>query len=262
DTYANLTAPSDRQSVKRVVTGKTLECGGSQGRDKATGQGAVFALQHYCNEVGDQVVGSNVAVQGFGNVGGFAASILHDMGSHVTAVADHTGAVFAPEGLDVPALRMWAKGNGGVKGFNGGDEMRTDEFFSADVDFLIPAALENQITAENAHSIKARVILEAANGPTTPAAEKILLNNGTEVLPDILVNAGGVVVSYFEWVQNKTSLSWDLAEVDKRLKSIIWRASDQTSANRKRYGCTRREGAYATALDRLSSVYNQRGIFP
>ncbi len=263
DTYANSTGATERQNVKRIVTGKTLETGGSPGRDKATGQGVVFCLQHWADEVGFDLHGATAVVQGWGNVGGATGRILQVHGTKVVAAADHRGAIVDEDGIDAFDLTDWVSEHGTVTGYPNADWIDGDELWSVPADVVVPAALENQITAENAGRIRARVVVEAANGPTTPAAEEILATNGVEVLPDVLVNAGGVVVSYFEWLQNRSAQRWNLDEVDHRLRDILWRACDTICEIREELDiASRRDAAYAVALGRIRTVYEQRGIFP
>ncbi len=263
DTYANSTGASERQNVKRIVTGKTLETGGSPGREKATGQGVVFCLQHWADEVGFDLSSATVAIQGWGNVGSATGRILQVHGAKVLAVSDHAGAIGDSEGIDAFELTDWVQEHGSVKGYPKADAIDPADLWSTDVDILIPAALENQVTSENAGSIKAQVVVEAANGPTTLEAETILTERGIDILPDILVNAGGVVVSYFEWLQNRSAQRWDIDDVDFKLREILWSASDAVVAVRQELGiASRRDAAYAVALRRLEQVYQQRGIFP
>ena len=263
DTYANSTGVTERQNVKRIVTGKTLETGGSPGREKATGQGVVFCLQHWADEVGFDLAGATVSIQGFGNVGSATARILQVHGARVVAVSDHAGTVADEDGIDAFELTDWVSERGSVAGFPGGMWIDTDDFWTVPADIVVPAALENQITADNAGRIQAKVIVEAANGPTTPDAEKILAQRDIDVLPDILVNAGGVVVSYFEWLQNRSAERWDLDDVDFRLRETLWKACDAVVDLRAELEVSsRRDAAYAVALRRLQVVYGQRGIFP
>jgi glutamate dehydrogenase (NAD(P)+) len=263
DTYANSTGATERQNVKRIVTGKTLETGGSPGREKATGQGVVFCLQHWADEVGFDLVGATVSIQGFGNVGSATGRILQVHGARLVAVADHAGAITDEDGIDAFELADWVREHGSVAGFPGAMWIEDEDFWSVPADLLIPAALENQITAANAGRIQARAIVEAANGPTTLEAEKILEQRGIDVLPDILVNAGGVVVSYFEWLQNRSAQRWELEDVDFKLREILWKACDEVADIRSELDiASRRDAAYAVALRRLQVVYRQRGIFP
>ena len=263
DTYANSTGATERQNVKRIVTGKTLETGGSPGREKATGQGVVFCLQHWADEVGFDLVGATVSIQGFGNVGSATGRILQVHGARLVAVADHGGSITDEDGIDAFELADWVREHGSVAGFPSAMWIDGEDFWSVPADLLVPAALENQVTAEHAGRIQARVVVEAANGPTTLEAEKILAQRGIDVLPDILVNAGGVIVSYFEWLQNRSAQRWDLEDVDFKLREILWKACDAVVDIRKELEIqSRRDAAYAVALRRLQVVYKQRGIFP
>ena len=233
DTYANSTGSTERQNVKRIVTGKTLETGGSPGREKATGQGVVFCLQHWADEVGFDLVGATVSIQGFGNVGSATGRILQVHGARLVAVADHGGSITDEDGIDAFELADWVREHGSVAGFPSAMWIDDEDFWSVPTDLLVPAALENQVTAEHAGRIQARVVVEAANGPTTLEAEKILAQRGIDVLPDILVNAGGVVVSYFEWLQNRSAQRWDLEDVDFKLRETLWKACDAVVDIRK-----------------------------
>ena len=263
DTYANSTGATERQNVKRIVTGKTLETGGSPGREKATGQGVVFCLQHWADEVGFDLVGATVSIQGFGNVGSATGRILQVHGARLVAVADHGGSITDEDGIDAFELADWVREHGSVAGFPSAMWIDDEDFWSVPADLLVPAALENQVTAEHAGRIQARVVVEAANGPTTLEAEKVLEQRGIDVLPDILVNAGGVVVSYFEWLQNRSAQRWDLEDVDFKLRETLWKACDAVVDIRKELEIqSRRDAAYAVALRRLQVVYKQRGIFP
>ena len=263
DTYANSTGATERQNVKRIVTGKTLETGGSPGREKATGQGVVFCLQHWADEVGFDLVGATVSIQGFGNVGSATGRILQVHGARLVAVADHGGSITDEDGIDAFELADWVREHSSVAGFPSAMWIDDEDFWSVPADLLVPAALENQVTAEHAGRIQARVVVEAANGPTTLEAEKILAQRGIDVLPDILVNAGGVIVSYFEWLQNRSAQRWDLEDVDFKLRETLWKACDAVVDIRKELEIqSRRDAAYAVALRRLQVVYKQRGIFP
>jgi len=262
DTYANSTAAANRQSVKGVVTGKSIAVGGSVGREEATGRGVLYSLRHWCGESGTRLDELAVAVQGFGNVGSHFANLASEAGCTVKGVADHTGTVVNANGLNIADLREWTAQHGGVAGFPGGDEADTEDLFSLDIDVLVPAALENQVTLERAKVFQGRLIVEAANGPTTPEADQFLVDQGVEVVPDILANAGGVIVSYFEWLQNKSARAWSFEDVDTRLRDLMWQAHDRVTATYREQECTRRDAAYIVALDRLVDVYNRRGIFP
>ncbi|MGI9600624.1 MAG: Glu/Leu/Phe/Val family dehydrogenase [Acidimicrobiales bacterium] len=263
DTYANSVNGLDRQSVKRVVTGKSVDCGGSLGRDKATGTGVAMCLAHHLERQDRTTDGVRVAIQGFGNVGEHTARELTAMGAKVVTVADHTGAVIAERShIDPEELWRHTAEYGGVAGFPHADAIDVDDFFASDVDVIVPAAIENQVTLQRIERMKAQIVVEAANGPTTPEAERRLLDGGVEIIPDLLANSGGVIVSYFEWVQNKVSQQWPLSEVDYRLREQLWQACDQVEHTMANRGCTRREAAYIVALERLANVYDQRGIWP
>ena len=263
DTYANSTGTTERQNVKRIVTGKTLETGGSPGREKATGQGVVFCLQHWADEVGFDLAGATASLQGFGNVGSAAGRILQVHGVRIVAVADHGGAIADEDGIDAFELTDWVREHGSVAGFPRAMWIDPDDYWAVPTDLLLPAALENQITIENVHQIQARVVVEAANGPTSLEAEQVLADRGIDVLPDILVNAGGVIVSYFEWLQNRSAQRWSLEDVDFKLRDTLWQACDAvTSLRAELEAPSRRDAAYAVALRRLQVVYQQRGIFP
>lgn len=262
DTYLNSGSNGDRQNTRRVVTGKSIETGGSVGRDKATGQGAAFVLAHHLEQVNRDPRGTTAAIQGFGNVGEHCARALTQMGVRVTHVADHTGAIMNEFGFDPEALWRHTSEAGGVGGYEDADAIDVEEFFQADVDILVPAAIENQITTLRAPKVRASVVVEGANGPTSVEGEHILIDRGVEILPDVLANAGGVIVSYFEWLQNKMSARWQLNQVDDELRRYLWEAADGIEAEKKRLACSRREAAYAVALNRIGTVFQQRGIWP
>jgi len=223
----------------------------------------VFCLQHWADEVGFDLQGATAAIQGWGNVGSATGRIFQVHGGKVVAVADHAGAIVDEDGIDAFDLTDWAREHGSVSGYPHAGWVDDEDFWSVDVDVLVPAALENQITAQNAGTVSAKVIVEAANGPTTLDAETMLADRGVDILPDILVNAGGVIVSYFEWLQNRSAQRWDITDVDHRLREIMWSACDAVVALREELEVSsRRDAAYAVALQRLQTVYGQRGIFP
>ena len=270
DTFTNLAGPANRHAVKGVVTGKSLSTGGSVGREEATGRGVLYVLRHWCGETDQRLDELRIAVQGFGNVGGHFARLAAEVGCTIVAVGDHTGTVAIDDGagggLDVEALWRWVGDNGGVAGFDAATDqvsaLGSEELFGADCDVFVPAALENQVTAERARRMQARLVVEAANGPTTPEAECVLADAGVDLVPDILANAGGVIVSYCEWLQNKTASVWTAEAVDERLRTLLWDASDKVAAAMVELGCSRREAAYAVSLRRLEDVYDRRDIFP
>ena len=262
DTYLNATSAHDRYSVRHVVTGKTLTCGGSLGREKATGQGLTFTVEEWAKSKKLDLAKATMIVQGYGNVGSNAAVLLAAKGVKLLAAADHTGAIHSASGIDAVQLKKWVEENKGVAGFPHADSIDASAFWTVKADVLIPAALENQINEENARSIECRVIAEGANGPTTPGAEEILLERGVEFIPDILCNSGGVTVSYFEWVQNKKSERWELEEVDRKLEGYMRRAYRMSDEVRQSLGTDMRTAAYAVALQRIQRAYRERGIFP
>jgi glutamate dehydrogenase (NAD(P)+) len=262
DTYLNSVNAHDRNRGRAVVTGKSLSCGGSEGREKATGQGICYMLEAWARERGVRVQDLRLAIQGFGNVGSFAAAIAQDMGARIIGIHDHTGAVANADGLSISDLSAHTRETRSLQGFAGGDAITPDEFWGLPCDVLIPAAIENQLNSARAERIQARVVIEGANGPTSPRAEQVLFKRGIEVIPDILANAGGVVVSFFEWVQNKNSETWEVEMVDRKLKRLMIRAWDQTREAAAARNIDNRTAAYVVALNRLQKAYDERGIFP
>ena len=243
------------------VTGKPLELGGSQGREAATGKGvAICTREAWEGVLGQPLRGASVALQGFGNVGGFTAAFLHEAGARVVAVADHGGAVRAGAGLDIPALRAHARSHRGtVAGFPGGEAFDPAALWSQPCDILIPAALGGVLTRETAPQVRARLIVEGANAPTTAEADAIFRARGLTVIPDILANAGGVTVSYFEWVQNLQQLFWDETEVFAKEEKILVQAFRDVRAKVEAHGCTWRTGAFVLALERVKRANDLRG---
>jgi len=262
DTYLSTVPPAERNRNIHVVTGKPLLSGGSAGREKATGQGVVFCIEQWARDNHLDLSTLTFMVQGFGNVGSWAVRLLAERGAKLVAVEDATGVTRNKHGLDVPDLMAYAKRRGGVKKFPGGENADHIMFMNTEADLFIPAAMENQITAETAPWIKARLVVEAANGPTTPEGEAILESRGVEILPDILCNAGGVIVSYYEWLQNKRSEFWELEEIDAKLERRIKRAFGRVREKAAELDVAYRTAAYALALSRLETVYKERGIFP
>ena len=262
DTYMNMHNLSDKNAQRRIVTGKTLTSGGSRGREKATGQGVVYAIQEWADEVGFRLDGATYTLQGFGNVGSHTASILTKLGAVLVAVQDHTGAIFNKEGIYTRKLADYVAEKGGVAGYPGAEQVGADDFWSVKCDIVIPAALELQIDERVAKMMDCKLVVEAANGPTTLAGEKVLAEKGVDVLPDLMANAGGVVVSYFEWIQNKRAESWQLAEVDERLHFMMKRAFHEMRAFAREHDCDNRTAAYACAVNRINAVYVERGVFP
>ncbi len=269
DTYASLDGQGKNlwDSV-RVFTGKPVEIGGSLGREKATGQGVVDTLLELLPSLGfKSAKGLKFSVIGYGNVGSWTARILATHGSKLTAVMDHTGAIRNDAGIDTEALATWVsdrKANpaGGVGGFKSATSISVEEFYKTKVDVMVPAALEQMIKEKEASWIDAKVIAEGANAPTTPAGDRVFEKRGIEVIPAILANAGGVTVSYFEWVQNKTCMSWSLEEVDKKLNQHMVAAAQRTLKMREKFKCDMRTAAYTAALHHVNQAYAIRGIFP
>ncbi|MGB9840754.1 Glu/Leu/Phe/Val family dehydrogenase [Thermovenabulum sp.] len=242
-----------------VVTGKPIVIGGSLGRNEATARGAMFTIREAAKRVGIDLKNATVAIQGFGNAGSIAARLLNELGCKIVAVNDSRGGAYNPEGLDPKAVLEYKNKNGTVKGFPGSKDISSDELLTLDVDILVPAALENVITSKNADSIKAKIIGEAANGPTTPEADEILYKKGVLVIPDILCNAGGVTVSYFEWVQNLMNFYWTEEEVNQRLEHLMVKAFNEVYSLHKEYGVNMREAAYMVAIKRIAEALKVRG---
>ena len=249
-------------SVPGVVTGKPIAIGGSVGRADATGQGVLYTIEDAARRGGFTLDGARVAVQGFGNVGEAAARLLHAAGARVVAITDVHGGVRNDDGLDVPFLRRYLGEHGTIAGAPDTRPIDNDELFGLDVDVLVLAALEGQITAENAGTVRARILAEAANGPVSPDADPILRRNGVVVLPDILCNAGGVIVSYFEWAQNRAALSWTLDEVNERLRRQILAAADAVWARAAADGIEPRLAAQSIAVERVAEATRLRGLYP
>jgi glutamate dehydrogenase (NAD(P)+) len=262
DTYLSTMPPQERNRSSHVVTGKPIESGGSQGRDKATGQGVVFQVERWAKDNNFELSSSTYFLQGFGSVGSWAAKLLRPFGAKLIAVEDHTGAISDPAGINPDELLVYAVENGGISGYPGAIAVDHEVFMGTQADFFIPAALENQITTETAPLLNVRLVVEAANGPTDLEGEAILKEKGIEVLPDILCNAGGVIVSYFEWLQNKRSEFWELEEVDRKLKRLMMNAYERVKGASEEFNVDWRTGAYIVALRRLGRVYKERGIFP
>ncbi|MBA3778048.1 MAG: Glu/Leu/Phe/Val dehydrogenase [Chloroflexi bacterium] len=249
-------------TVPGVVTGKPISLGGSQGRNEATARGAVYCIIEAVRHMGMELPRARVAIQGFGNAGSIAAQLIAAEGASVVAVSDSTGGIHRAEGLDVDRVRAWKREHGTVQGFPGSRDVSNAEVLETDCDILIPAALENQITASNVDRIRARMIAEAANGPTTPDADIRLHERGTFMIPDILCNAGGVTVSYFEWVQDLNRDFWDESEVNKKLKGIMVKAFQDTLAMSTKEEVNMRTAAYLLAVERVASATALRGLYP
>ena len=248
--------------VPGVVTGKPLSIGGSEGRNEATAQGCVYVIQEAAKKINLELKGATVVVQGYGNAGSIAARLLHELGCKVIAVSDSRGGIHNPEGLD-PVKVFEHKGKTkSVMGYAGAKTVTNEELLEIECDILIPAALEGVITGDNADRIKTKIVAEAANGPTTPEADEIMFKKGIVVLPDILANAGGVTVSYFEWVQDIMALFWHAKEINERLHSIMVRSFNEVFKVHEEYKCNMRQAAYILAIQRVAEAYTLRGIFP
>ena len=249
-------------SIPAVVTGKPLDIGGSEGRPSATGRGVTISALEICQRLGRDPATTTVAVQGFGNVGSVSAELMAERGFRICAVSDVSGGIHNPDGLDMPALMEHRRATGVVAGFAGARPVTNSELLELPVDILVPAALENQITARNAGRVQASVIIEGANGPTTPDADLILERRGVVVVPDILANAGGVTVSYFEWVQDLQSFFWEEGEINRQLERILRRAFGQMCEQADLHRVSLRLGAYLVAVKRVADATAVRGIYP
>ena len=249
-------------TVPAVVTGKPINIGGSHGRNEATARGLVYILREACEQANISIAGSKVVIQGYGNVGGTSARLLSEMGAKIVGVADRGGGIYNPKGIDLVALHAHYVKTGTVAGAVGGDAVTNAELLELPCDILIPAAIENQITKRNADRIKARVVVEAANGPTTPDADAILFDRGVLVIPDILANAGGVTVSYFEWVQGLQEFFWTEREVNAQLERIMVNAFESVNNMAQARRMQLRTAAYLQAVDRTAQAYITRGIYP
>ncbi|NYT63705.1 Glu/Leu/Phe/Val dehydrogenase [Alcaligenaceae bacterium] len=245
-----------------VVTGKPVSLGGSLGRVEATGRGVFVVGCEAARDQGIAIEGARVIIQGFGNVGGTAARLFYEAGAKVIAVHDHTGCVHNANGLDVLALTKHVEEHGGVAGCPNTESIAPADFWALETELLIPAALESQINASNANSIRAKIVIEGANGPTTPEADDILTANGTLIVPDVLANAGGVTVSYFEWVQDFSSFYWTETEINHRLEAMMRAAYTSVSAVAKEHQVTQRTGAFITACTRILESREVRGLYP
>ncbi len=249
-------------AVPEIVTGKPPVLGGTEARRPATGLGVVYVVEGVLERLGWPVREQRFVVQGFGNVGRVAARELHDIGARVVALSDASGGVCAPDGLDVPALEAWVDEHGGVEGFPGGEPLGRSGVLEVDCDVLIPAAIEQQITEENADRLRCRLVVEAANGPTTPEAEALLARRGILVVPDVLANAGGVCVSYFEWVQDIQRYSWDYIELQERLRRQLRAALAKVWDAAERLDVSWRTAALSVAVARVAEAARVRGVYP
>jgi glutamate dehydrogenase (NAD(P)+) len=245
-----------------IVTGKPVSLGGSVGREEATGLGVMLVLRRFLSTQHKTIEGHRVAVQGFGNVGYHAARLIAEAGGKVVAISEKNGGVYNEDGIDVVEAGKYNRANGTLVGYPGGDELSNDEVLCCECDILIPAAMENTIDADIAPHVRAKIVVEGANGPTTPAADEILRDNGVTILPDILANAGGVTVSYFEWVQGLDNYFWDLPRVQEELEKVMTRSFDAVNAKADEIDCDYRTAAYTIAIARVAEALKLKGLFP
>jgi len=262
DTYMNMAHGADRFIGKAVVTGKPLEFGGSHGRTQATGQGLVYALDELLPAMDIPLSGLSFSLIGFGNVGSWTARLLCERGARLVAVLDYDGGIHNPAGIDAIALCRHVEQGKSVTEFGAAEAITTDDFYGLSPDLLVPAALEQMITEKIAKKINARILVEAANAPTTPMGERVLQERGIQVLPAVLCNCGGVTVSYLEWKQNRQAETWQSHRVDEELRRHIYGAASRVKFYAERFGCDMRMAAYCAALNNIDRVYEQRGIFP
>ncbi|HEY6784621.1 MAG TPA: Glu/Leu/Phe/Val dehydrogenase [Gemmatimonadales bacterium] len=250
-----------RHTVTAVVTGKPVEMGGSLGRREATGRGCMFVTREALKRIGIPMNQARVAVMGFGNVGSISADLLAKEGATIVAVSDKSGGLINPKGLDVPDLIQWVREHRQLAGYPKAEAITNEQLITCDCDVLVPAALENVITSKNAPKIKAKIICEGANGPTTPGADKILQDKGIFVIPDILANAGGVTVSYFEWVQDRGGYFWDEVTVNNRLEQIMVKSFNDVVALADKHKVNTRIAAYMLSIDRVAAMHRLRGMY-
>jgi glutamate dehydrogenase (NAD(P)+) len=258
DTYSS----TQGHTITGVVTGKPVHLGGSLGRVKATGRGVYITGCEAAKKINLKIDGTRVAIQGFGNVGSEAANLFHASNAKIVCIQDHSGTVLNNNGIDIPSLNAYVEKNQGVLGFDGATAIENEDFWDVDMDIVIPAALEGQITVERAHRIKAKMVLEGANGPTYPAADDILVEKGVTIIPDVICNAGGVTVSYFEWVQDFASYFWSEEEINERLDKLMVQAVADVWESAHKNKCTLRTAAYILACQRILRARKERGIFP
>jgi glutamate dehydrogenase (NAD(P)+) len=250
-----------RHTVTAVVTGKPVEMGGSLGRREATGRGCMFVTREALKKLGLPIQGTRVAVQGFGNVGSIAAQLMEELGLTVVAVSDKSGGIYNPKGLRIKEVQRHVKEHRYLSEYKEADHIANNQVLTLDCDVLVPAATENVITSQNAREVKARVICEGANGPTTANADRILEEKGVFVIPDILANAGGVTVSYFEWVQDRGGYFWDEETVNQRLERIMVHSFDEVVAMADKHSVNTRIGAYMQGIERVAAVHRLRGMY-
>ncbi len=262
DTFINFVPGTQRWTGQAVVTGKPLEFGGSQGREKATGQGLVFVLEELLPEMGMRFDQVSYSLIGYGNVGSWTARLMQDHNAKLKAVMDHTGSIRNDKGIDALALAQYVLVAGGVAGYPEAEAISEEEFYKTRVDLFIPAALEQMLDVENAQMVDCKAVVEGANAPTTPMGQQVLADRGIEVLPAVLCNCGGVTVSYMEWKQNRAAESWSEEKVDRHLREHMVAAANRVKLAAHRYSCDMRTATYCAALEYIGKVYQIRGIFP
>jgi glutamate dehydrogenase (NAD(P)+) len=262
DTYSNTVSTQERHSMKRVVTGKSMLCGGTAGREESTGWGVVMCIEQWARDNDFDLAGATLTIQGFGKVGSHVALTLSRLGMILVGVGDHTGYWANPEGFNPYKLSEHCKAQGSLAGYGAGRQISREEFFRLDCELFVPAAVELAIGSEEAKSLRCRVVAEAANGPTDLEGERILQERGISIIPDLLANSGGVVVSYFEWLQNKRSERWDAQEVRSKLERRMFETYQTVRDRAAEIDCDLRTAAYALALERVAAVYERRGLWP
>ncbi len=258
DTYSMIQG----HSCLAVVTGKPIELGGSRGRNEATARGCLFTIREVCKLKGIPLSGATVVVQGYGNAGYIAANLLAEDGAKIIAVSDSRGGILNKSGLDPKKVLAHKQKTGSVVGYPECEAISNEAILELECDILVPAALENQLTMDNAASVKAKIVAEAANGPTTPGADEILHDKGVYVIPDILANAGGVTVSYFEWVQDLQGFFWDEDEVNRQMEKIMIKAFHEVAGSAEKHKVPNRAAAYVLAVGRVAEATRVRGLFP
>ena len=261
DTFMN-THANEKSDERAVVTGKTITSGGSEGRERATGQGVVHCIKEWAKDNRFALEGATAMVQGFGNVGSHTAGLLAKLGVATIATGDHTGYLRNEEGFNTHKLSEHVKKHGSIAGYPRGEAISRTEFFETTADLCIPAALENQIGEEEAKALNVKLVAEGANGPVNPDGEAVLADRGIPIIPDVLANSGGVTVSYYEWVQNRNSEHWDVERVDAGLMHVMRRGYQRTMFFAEKHGVDVRTAAYGLALEALATSYAERGIFP
>ena len=262
DTFSSTSPPQERQRCTHVVTGKPIEAGGSQGREKATGQGIVFIIQKWASDRGFELKGATCILQGFGNVGSWTARLLAPLGTRLLAVEDITGAIAGPDAIDPEDLMAHKRRHGSIFGYPKAEKVEHEAFLKTEADIFITASMENQVTAEAASLLRVKLVVEGANSPTDKAGEAVLLERGVDLLPDLLCNSGGPIVSYYEWLQNRRGDRWELQEVDSRLHQKILAAYARILEAAGRLKTDLRTAANAVAMTALEKIYRERGIFP